>query len=69
MFCMECGTKLPDNAKFCMNCGTKVGQVSAPAAQQAVTEEKPYEVRVPEFDFDFDFDEAFTGKIEYDLPF
>ena len=23
MFCMECGTRLPDNAKFCFNCGTK----------------------------------------------
>ena len=59
MFCMECGTKLPDNAKFCMNCGTKVGQMPAsvapqmPAAQKAPVEEKPYEVRVPEFDFDF----------------
>mgnify|MGYP003294438332 CR=1 FL=1 len=54
MFCMECGTKLPDNAKFCMNCGTKVQQVSAPVAQKATAEEKPYEVRVPEFDFSFD---------------
>ncbi len=25
MFCMECGTKLPDNAKFCMNCGSPAG--------------------------------------------
>ena len=34
MFCMECGTKLPDGAKFCMNCGTKVGQTAkaAPAS-------------------------------------
>ena len=27
MFCMECGTKLPDAAKYCMICGTKVGTV------------------------------------------
>lgn len=25
MFCINCGTKLPDNAKFCSNCGTPVG--------------------------------------------
>jgi DNA-directed RNA polymerase subunit RPC12/RpoP len=24
MFCYNCGTKLPDNAKFCFNCGTKL---------------------------------------------
>ena len=31
MFCMNCGTQLPDGAKFCMNCGTKVGGVGAGA--------------------------------------
>ena len=31
MFCMNCGTQLPDGAKFCMNCGTKVGEVGAGA--------------------------------------
>lgn len=25
MFCMNCGTKLPEGAKFCLNCGTPVG--------------------------------------------
>lgn len=24
MFCMNCGTKLPDEAKFCFKCGFKV---------------------------------------------
>ena len=24
MFCMNCGTKLPDKAKFCYNCGEKI---------------------------------------------
>lgn len=24
MFCMECGTKLPEHAKFCFHCGAKV---------------------------------------------
>lgn len=28
MWCINCGTKLPDNAKFCMNCGTKVENVA-----------------------------------------
>ena len=31
MFCMNCGTQLPDGAKFCMNCGTKGGEVGAGA--------------------------------------
>lgn len=25
MFCMNCGTELPDNAKFCLQCGEKQG--------------------------------------------
>ena len=24
MFCFQCGTKLPDNARFCVNCGSKM---------------------------------------------
>lgn len=32
MFCMNCGTQLPDGAKFCMNCGTKMGDAPAPSA-------------------------------------
>lgn len=27
MFCMKCGTKLPDEAVFCFNCGQKVGGI------------------------------------------
>ena len=33
MFCMNCGTQLPENAKFCFKCGTPqkyLGQVEAP---------------------------------------
>lgn len=26
MFCINCGTKLPDNARFCSSCGTQVGK-------------------------------------------
>ena len=45
MFCMECGTQLPDGAKFCMNCGTRLGQVGTPApavpTSPSVQPEKP----------------------------
>lgn len=36
MFCMNCGTKLPDNAKFCFNCGAKVPEMpgNTPAAPE-----------------------------------
>ncbi|MBR2724737.1 MAG: zinc-ribbon domain-containing protein [Ruminococcus sp.] len=27
MYCNDCGTKLPDNAKFCNECGAKIGVV------------------------------------------
>ena len=32
MFCIKCGTQLPDDANFCLKCGTsvKVGAVNAP---------------------------------------
>lgn len=29
MFCMNCGTKLPDDAKFCFKCGTKIGTMNS----------------------------------------
>lgn len=59
MFCMNCGTKLPDNAKFCYNCGAKIPEglgpegaaapespePSAPAASQSAV---PVEPAVPE---------------------
>ena len=27
MWCIECGTKLPDNAKFCFNCGKNLSDI------------------------------------------
>lgn len=56
MFCMNCGTKLPDHAKFCYNCGAKIPEnlgtapsespePSAPAASQSTA---PVEPAVPE---------------------
>lgn len=37
MYCMECGTKLPDTAKFCFNCGSKISVVNS----QNIREEVP----------------------------
>lgn len=39
MFCINCGTKLPDEAKFCFNCGTKLEDLlnsinNTPAVQE-----------------------------------
>ena len=31
MFCSQCGTKLPADARFCMNCGTVMQESDAPA--------------------------------------
>ncbi len=41
MFCMNCGTKLPDGAKFCMNCGTKVGSLDAAPAPTPAPKTRP----------------------------
>lgn len=46
MFCMKCGTKLPDHAKFCFNCGAKVPEglgeeEAAPAAPEEPAMEMP----------------------------
>ena len=38
MFCMNCGTKLPDNAKFCYQCGEKT---NVGVEQNPVTESNP----------------------------
>lgn len=49
MFCTQCGTKLPDDARFCTNCGASVApkaatQAPAPAEAQAA---EPTPVEVP----------------------
>lgn len=36
MYCRECGTELPNNAKFCGACGTPVAPVPASAPQSTV---------------------------------
>ncbi|HUF89350.1 MAG TPA: zinc ribbon domain-containing protein, partial [Gemmatimonadota bacterium] len=40
-FCIECGNRLPDEAKFCSECGTKVVAVPAPQAPPEPAEAFP----------------------------
>ena len=42
MFCVKCGTQLPDGAAFCSSCGNKVGEVpaAAPAQETVVIKSK-----------------------------
>lgn len=41
MFCINCGTKLPDGAKFCFNCGARVPDLATDdAPEQAPAAEK-----------------------------
>lgn len=45
-YCIECGTKLQENAKYCTRCGTKAAErpaaaVAAPVIPVAVTAEAP----------------------------
>ncbi|MBM6986228.1 MAG: zinc ribbon domain-containing protein [Acidaminococcaceae bacterium] len=42
MFCMKCGTEIPEGAAFCPKCGAKVGEMSA------VQEEVKQEPKEPE---------------------
>ena len=41
MYCSQCGTKLPDNAKFCYKCGAKIEIPEWEEAQQVPAEEAP----------------------------
>lgn len=40
IFCMNCGTKLPAEAKFCFRCGQEVSAAAAAQSQTAVAEQK-----------------------------
>lgn len=73
MFCMNCGTKLPDHAKFCFNCGAKVpdglgdGEAASVAPEEQVPDTKtpvtePQEESVPGSHF------TILGKYEVELP-
>ena len=48
MFCMNCGTKLPDNAKFCYNCGAKIPEGLGPEGSAVPESPEPSAPSVPE---------------------
>ncbi len=39
MFCLNCGNKLPDDAKWCNKCGTAVGETQAPESPATAASE------------------------------
>ena len=41
MYCTNCGTKLPDDAKFCYRCGEKVADLPGSTAAQAAKTSEP----------------------------
>jgi hypothetical protein len=43
MFCKQCGSKMPDNAKFCVACGTAAETLSQPVA----TNQSPFPCNQP----------------------
>ena len=50
MFCSECGTQIPDNAKFCASCGTNIENQTAeqrPQEQNAPSTESPQPTTSP----------------------
>lgn len=49
MFCMNCGTKLPDGAKFCLNCGTPL---------ISPEESKPSSIQSEKLELDFQEEKA-----------
>ncbi|MBR2724736.1 MAG: zinc ribbon domain-containing protein [Ruminococcus sp.] len=55
MYCNNCGTKLPDNAKFCNECGVHIGVVKNDENQsigiiQTITETHDKKRRMPVFE-------------------
>lgn len=52
MFCIKCGTQIPDNARFCTKCGLPVGgQQAEIASQPAFTEAEPMPMPMKWFKF------------------
>ena len=68
MFCMNCGTRLPDHARFCFNCGAKVPEgpddgTAADEGQAPVTWPKDEPLTdIPGSHF------TLLGKYEVELP-
>lgn len=45
-FCIQCGTKLPDNARFCMNCGAAVSVRVTPKASSSSSSSKAGQILI-----------------------
>lgn len=75
MFCMECGTELPDNAKFCFNCGEKINVSSQLNRVNRISEEvsmQKEEVIILPFTIDgisVKLTKSVYDNIKYRVPF
>lgn len=75
MFCMECGTELPDNAKFCFNCGEKINVSSKLNRVNRISEEvsmQKEEVIILPFTIDgisVKLTKSVYDNIKYRVPF
>ncbi len=41
MYCIKCGSQLPDDADFCSKCGTKQVEATQPSKQESTVESQP----------------------------
>lgn len=55
MYCIECGTKLPNNSKFCPNCGTKVSSDIPPIFEEPIKNSEIPDIEVNKSTFDYNF--------------
>lgn len=64
MFCKNCGTKLPDDAKFCVNCGTKIDDINntSPITNPRIVEFKG--TQFDAVDFIIKYNALGRGRIE-----
>jgi len=46
MFCSNCGTELPEEAKFCWKCGTQVQKFISVSGKAGVTQTEPTSIPV-----------------------
>ncbi len=75
MFCRNCGSKLPDDAKFCVTCGAKVEAASAPNKTNSYVDNasfarrpEPQKVAQPEKKVSFDWSEVVEESHKRKVP-
>lgn len=47
MYCKNCGSKMPDNAKFCSNCGAGLSGSMQEAHRVVIASEQPIDTSTP----------------------